>query len=166
MQHALIKIPAIEGGELELLRDQVRHLQRCLDDLRVLLLTPPDPIGGSKRESRDVPVDSQRIRLIIRERRRRERELDPQLFADPAWDILLETFEAELKQRRLSVSDLCVCAAVPTTTALRWLRKLEQDGWLVRERDTQDGRRQWVELSQEASTKLRRYFDRNNMECI
>ena len=40
------------------------------------------------------------------------------LFADPAWDMLLDLFQAEISQLRVPVSSLCIAAAVPATAAL------------------------------------------------
>jgi hypothetical protein len=59
-------------------------------------------------------------RRYLRHRRERERLL-PDLFADPAWDILLDLFAASIERRPVSVSSACVAAAVPPTTALRWI---------------------------------------------
>ena len=53
---------------------------------------------------------------------------------------------------------LCIAAAVPATTALRWLKTLVQEGLFVRRADPHDGRRVFVELAPDASFALRRYF--------
>jgi DNA-binding MarR family transcriptional regulator len=108
------------------------------------------------------PVASQitpaRLRSLIKARRARETILGDKLFADPAWDMLLEAFWAELMQRRVSVSGLCRGAAVPATTALRWIQKLEQEDWLARRDDPVDARRNWIELTPEGSARLALYF--------
>ena len=51
-----------------------------------------------------------------------------------------------------------MAAAVPATTALRWLGSLVQKGVFIRRADPHDGRRVFVELSPETSAALRRYF--------
>jgi hypothetical protein len=43
----------------------------------------------------------------------REQFFGPDLFADPAWDILLDLYAARLEQQRVAVSSLCIAAAVP-----------------------------------------------------
>jgi DNA-binding MarR family transcriptional regulator len=53
---------------------------------------------------------------------------------------------------------LCIAAAVPATTALRWLKGMTDKGIFVRRADPHDGRRVFVELSREASVSMRRYF--------
>lgn len=99
------------------------------------------------------------VRERIRQRRLRESLFSSDLFADPAWDMLLDLYAAELERRAVSVSSLCIAAAVPTTTALRWIKLLSQRGWLVRTQDPSDGRRINMHLSQEARARLGRYFD-------
>ncbi|WP_448586505.1 hypothetical protein [Thermaurantiacus sp.] len=100
------------------------------------------------------PVDAPRIRAHIRARRLRERYFDPGLFADPAWDILLDLAAARLEGRLVSVSSLCIAAAVPTTTALRWIKNMVDLGLLLRTNDRNDARRTFVTLSPAASRTL------------
>jgi DNA-binding MarR family transcriptional regulator len=66
--------------------------------------------------------------------------------------------QAEIAQHRVAVSSLCIAAAVPATTALRWLKTMVSQGIFLRRADPHDGRRVFVELAPEASTALRRYF--------
>jgi len=99
------------------------------------------------------------VRTLQRARRARDLCFDSTLFADPAWDMLLELYASHLEQRRIAVSSLCAAAHVPATTALRWISKLEQDGLAVRRDDPNDGRRSWIELSFDGAEKMSRYFD-------
>ena len=88
----------------------------------------------------------------------REQFLGQDLFADPAWDILLDLYAAQLEQQRVAVSSLCIAAAVPATTALRWIKTLTEMGLLVRTADPHDGRRVYIELSETAADGLEAYF--------
>ena len=72
--------------------------------------------------------------------------------------MLLDLLQAELAQLRVPVSSLCIAAAVPATTALRWLKSMTSQGLFVRRADPHDGRRVFVELSPHASQAMRRYF--------
>lgn len=106
----------------------------------------------------DGPVPSAaEVRGVIRARRLRERFFAPGLFADPAWDMLLDLFAAELEGARVSVSSLCIAAAVPPTTALRWITTLTGAGLLARAPDPEDRRRAFLSLSAEGSAGMRRY---------
>ncbi len=104
------------------------------------------------------PVSADTVRAVIRARRLRSRFFADDLFADPAWDMLLDLLQAEIAQLRVPVSSLCIAAAVPATTALRWLKAMTDKGLFVRRADPHDGRRVFVELAPEASVALRRYF--------
>jgi hypothetical protein len=110
----------------------------------------------SNENELDVPLE--RVDWLIQARRARARYLNIELFADPAWDILLDLLRAEIAHERISVSSACIASAVPATTGLRWLRALEQRGLVVRQRDLHDARRTFVVLSQDTSKALRRYF--------
>lgn len=107
----------------------------------------------------DLPqVSAETVRSVIRARRLRARYFEEEMFADPAWDMLLDLLQAEIAQLRVPVSSLCIAAAVPATTALRWLKTMTSQGIFVRRADPHDGRRVFVELAPEAGQALRRYF--------
>ena len=103
-------------------------------------------------------VSAEAIRSLIRARRLRANYFSEELFADPAWDMLLDLLHAEILHLRVPVSSLCIAAAVPATTALRWLKTMVSEGIFIRRADPHDGRRVFVELAPETSEALRRYF--------
>jgi hypothetical protein len=113
----------------------------------------PDTERGKEGPS----VDAGLIRSIIRARRLRDRYFKGGLFADPAWDMLLDLMAARLERHRVAVSSLCIAAAVPPTTALRWIKTLTDQGILVRCADPADGRRVYIELSDDAARSLTAY---------
>jgi DNA-binding MarR family transcriptional regulator len=97
------------------------------------------------------------VRAILRLRRLRDQYLEPALFADPAWDMLLDLTAAQLERRRVAVSSLCIAAAVPPTTALRWITTMTDQGLFARKPDPDDGRRIFIALSDAAATAMRSY---------
>ena len=103
-------------------------------------------------------ISPQTISSVIRARRLRGRYFPEELFADPAWDILLDLLHSELRQTRVAVSHLCAAAAVPPTTALRWMTSMVERGLIVRREDPFDRRRVFIELAPEVSLALRQYF--------
>jgi len=103
-------------------------------------------------------VDAGTVRAVIRARRLRDQFLGTELFADPAWDMLLDLYAARLERQRVAVSSLCIAAAVPATTALRWIKTLTDLGLVVRAADPQDGRRVYIELSARAAAGMEAYF--------
>ena len=98
------------------------------------------------------------IRAIIRARRLRSEYLPGDLLGEPAWDMLLELTASRLEGARVSVSSLCIAAAVPPTTALRWINVLGERGLLVRSADPGDGRRVFIELSEDAAARMDGYL--------
>jgi DNA-binding MarR family transcriptional regulator len=103
-------------------------------------------------------IDAGSVRAIIRARRLRDQYFGDELFADPAWDMLLDLYAAQLENQRVAVSSLCIAAAVPATTALRWIKTLTDLGLLVRAADPQDGRRVYIELSSKAAAGMEAYL--------
>lgn len=71
----------------------------------------------------------------------------------PAWDIMLDLFEANAKGRSISVSSAGIGAACPETTALRWLHALEHMGLINRSCDPCDKRRMLISMTQEGLQK-------------
>ncbi len=110
----------------------------------------------------DEPVtmpSSEDIRKMIRLRRLRDRYFDPSLFADPAWDMLLDLLAARIERSRVAVSSLCIAAAVPPTTALRWIKAMTDHALFERCADPEDGRRIFIQLSDKAMHGMGRYFE-------
>lgn len=105
-----------------------------------------------------VRAPATQIRAIIRARRLRDQHFDAALFADPAWDMLLDLMAARLRGEKVAVSSLCIAAAVPPTTALRWIKSLCDQGLFVRAADPEDGRRVFIALSDEAAAAMEAYF--------
>lgn len=163
----------VEFGSLHRISDELAQFARTLariaetDRPKGLSDKPvsfrPAPIGGFQPfTDMTVPTNhsltSAQIREIIRLRRHRERFFDSELFADPAWDILLDLKAAQLEKQNVSVSSLCIAASVPSTTALRWITVMTESGMLVRRQDPDDARRVFIELSSRASAQLDDYF--------
>ena len=109
-------------------------------------------------KSEPPPIASETVRAMIRARRMRSRFFADELFADPAWDMLLDLAQAEIDQLRVPVSSLCIAAAVPATTALRWIKTMTDNGLFVRRADPHDGRRVFIEMAPATSLSMRRYF--------
>lgn len=127
------------------------------------LASPGRGFRGEDREMVRRPraplPDPRLVQQIIRQRRLRDRYFDSELFADPAWDILLDLTAARAEHRRVSVTSLCIAAAVPSTTALRWIAQMTEMGILVRQHDAEDRRRAFIALSDKAADAMARYFD-------
>lgn len=112
--------------------------------------------------------DPRLIDRIVRQRRLRARYFESELFADPAWDILLELTAARAEHRRVTVTSLCIAAAVPPTTALRWIAMMTQMGLLKSDTDENDKRRRYLTITDAVADAMARFFDElgNNAQRI
>lgn len=68
--------------------------------------------------------------------------------------MLLDLMAARLEGKTVSVSSLCIAAAVPPTTALRWIGTLTTKGLLVRDSDPGDRRRVNLALSERTARAM------------
>jgi DNA-binding MarR family transcriptional regulator len=113
-------------------------------------------------ERGDLPADSALLSLlaedVYRDRRRRARHLPAKMLGEPAWDILLDLYIAAGRGEAVSVSNACLGADAPASTALRWLQHLEGEGLVVRLPDETDARRHYVRLTDEGLARMTDYF--------
>lgn len=84
---------------------------------------------------------------LIQERTRRFEYFPAELFAEPAWDILLELYAAQMAQQRVTVGQVCEQASIPDTTTLRWLKALDAAGYVLRRVDPLDVGRVFILLT-------------------
>lgn len=169
-----------EGLRLQQLSEEVSRLARTLEALTLrprqatptfdlgprISDTPSDyigmpavePIGSADKAADTAPLAAGQVRDLLRARRMRDEFMPGDLFADPAWDMLLDLLAARLEHERVSVSSLCIAAAVPPTTALRWIGNLTEKGFIQRQADPHDGRRVFIALTESAAEGLSRWF--------
>lgn len=126
---------------------------------RLMSRIPGSQVKGPDKEIMHVNERAQLAKEIHDARRARDRIFPPDVFADPAWDILLILYWAHYVQQRLTVTNVSASAAVPPTTALRWIENLRGLGMVRKSRHFLDGRVQWLDLTADATAKLDQYFD-------
>lgn len=100
----------------------------------------------------------QLARNISHWRRKRDRMFEPLIFADPEWDVLLDLFVQGGFGRTVSMSSLCIAASVPTTTAVRCINAMIDQGVLEKSRDANDARRVLVGMTEETRTRMRAWL--------
>jgi len=137
-----------------------RRIVEAADGSSLLREDEPARFAGPSASADELkPEAALAIREIIRGRRLREQFFESGMFADPAWDILLDLAAARIEGRSVAVSSLCIAAAVPATTGLRWIKLLTAAGWLQRVADPDDGRRVFIELTDRAAQAMFAYFN-------
>lgn len=157
--HRLAPLPtATTPASLPLSRPRVSDQPSDYIGMPALAPLGAPPHGPATPESTAASATASQVRDLLRARRMRADFLPADLFADPAWDMLLDLLAARLDGARVSVSSLCIAAAVPPTTALRWIRTLTDQGLVERRADPHDGRRVFIALADETAEALQRWF--------
>jgi len=146
------------GSGLKELADEVARIAKTLATLASEDSGRGIGNGNGLRAPAGQTSDAALIRAIIRVRRLREQFFPADLFADPAWDMLLDLTAARLEGRMVAVSSLCIASAVPPTTALRWIKTLTDGKLFERVADSNDGRRVFIELTEVAETGMLAYL--------
>lgn len=108
----------------------------------------------SVRSEKEQTSQLEAARQIYHSRRLRDRIFGPDLFADPAWDILLDLFIASREGRKVTISSACAAASAPTSTASRHIAHLVQKRLVVKVSRQEDARSSYLELSAAADRKL------------
>lgn len=116
----------------------------------------------SVRRSEDWSAHGAFARELLTSRRLITRYFDADLFADPALDILLDLYAAHSEGKKVGTSSACIAAAVPPTTALRWIARLKDMKLVEDQPDPDDGRRKWLMLTPAAHAQMTAYLERIN----
>ena len=164
----------LDGIRIKRISDEVSRLSRSLSRLVASSATPFDAAPSDENgrvkgvrldfisepmSSAHLPaIDAGEVRAMLRLRRLRNNYFSSELFADPAWDMLLDLTAAQLEGEKVAVSSLCIAAAVPPTTALRWIKTMCDAKLFERHADPLDGRRIFIGLSAGASNAMLAYL--------
>ena len=132
-------------AQLKSLTERVAVTEGVIRDV-VQLPSKIDRIGAAK--------------LMYAARRDRDIFFDPDLFGEPAWDILLDLYIAAVEGRQISVSSSAMGARAPLTTGLRWIAALVERGLAVRTHNALDQRVTYVALSDTGKVAIEAFLDR------
>lgn len=140
--------------------------QRCVlmsskdvEDARRLLAVlgesrPPSEaaaqLGGARTDGDRL---RRRAREIYDDRRRRSALFGPQMFGEPAWEMLLILYLEEGGER-LTQARLAELSGTSRSGAFRWISFLEGRGFIEREAHPTDKRHLFVQLSQTGRDRL------------
>ena len=107
------------------------------------------------------PADAEKAVLqIILARRLRASVLAPELFSDPAWDLLLTLFLARLRRQRMTIWQLARETGIAESMAVRWLDALDHQGLLRRRSASPDDEGAVVvELSPAGSNAMQQWHE-------
>ncbi|WP_066560999.1 MarR family transcriptional regulator [Croceicoccus bisphenolivorans] len=99
-------------------------------------------------------------RLLLNLRDCRHEHLEPELFSNISWDILLTLFvDGDGGKKGLTTKAVCLSSKVAPATGSRWLALLEEEGLIRRYPSKADQRASMVELSSAGALMMEQYID-------
>jgi len=81
-----------------------------------------------------------------------------ELLGDPAWDMLIHLFHADLSDYRVTITNLASASGVPYTTAMRWMNTLIEKGLASRTNNPLDRRIVFMAISEPARASMYNYI--------
>jgi hypothetical protein len=157
---SLVPVSVLIAAQKSIFPTDPSKLQAALVGLANQLSAVAANMAPTANDPVNMTVDQMQFWLhrTIKARRLRDNFFPSDLFADPAWDILLDLTLAKTESRKISISSACIAASVPTTTALRWVKNLLDAGILVRLPDPNDKRRHYIEISDDSFNRMIAYI--------
>lgn len=127
------------------------RLRRIRDELALV-----ESLVRSETEARVTPAD---IGRIVRSAREGIGQFfDAELFADPAFDMLLFVFLEEEAGRPVETSACYRASGVPRTTAVRWINMMVSSGMFESAPHPTDRRLALLSLSENARARVRQWL--------
>ncbi len=127
--------------------NQISTLKSLLDSALVSL---------DETETRNYAVLDDLLFTIMRLRTIRNDSFPEGYFADTGWNILLDIYAAKDQDKGLCTTALD--AKAPLATVIRYLKKLEKDGFIERFHDPRDRRRTMIKLTSMGREKMDNIF--------
>jgi predicted transcriptional regulator len=138
-------------------RNDRRDLEKIEVMISQLTAMRRDILAEDRSELRSFNSIGDIARHYLRLRRVRDAQL-PDMFQDPAWDILLDLFAASADGRSISISSACIASAAPPTTALRYIERLNRAGLLSRHAAPNDRRCVFLSLTERGEQLIHNFL--------
>ena len=130
--------------------DLIARLTKCLEEVL------------QNRASTNNPMSLEMLHVTARNWLKRQyarsKYLPKSLLRDPGWNMLIDLYVQEREGRTVSISSACVASGGAMTTALRWITTLEEHGLILRTSDTNDGRRNFIGLTEEGRGAIEKWL--------
>jgi len=147
-----IDVPGAQTTEVRLSNEELLFLKRLLAKTT---MTASALAGNESACAQHLIEIAERIYRFRRCRDgRAERDFGQGLFADPAWDMLLDLYIHNLRGIGVTISNACHGASAPPTTALRHLAELERRGIVTRRPHPSDRRVLFAYLTHEGTEMM------------
>lgn len=111
------------------------------------------------------PAGAELRRLLMAKAWKRANDLpgkvlgDAMLFVNPPLNILLDLYVSHREGRAINVSSVCIGSGAPATTALRYISRLSEMGFVRKTEDLRDHRVHYVALTEAGLASVIRMLD-------
>jgi len=141
---------------VDLIKDLTAKLSAVAEEFngRVAHAADPEPVGAEPSETELVA----HAEAVLADRRLRRRFLPPELFHEPAWDMLLALFVSRDERQPMNIKALVSMSDAPVTTSQRWIEHLHKLKLIDRVIDPTDRRRVEISLSHSGDQAMRGYI--------
>lgn len=76
------------------------------------------------------------------------------LFADSCWNMCLDTYICDIKDKKITVSSIAHGSGIPMTTAMRYINVMVEEGLLVKSPNPSDNRMIFLSTSAACKDKI------------
>jgi DNA-binding MarR family transcriptional regulator len=140
----------------------VLQLRRIADRLEAGKIderqSPTQPNDLSLESANSQFVDRPRLarfaRRLLVELDFRTRLFTKSFIGEPAWRLMLELYASTVEGKTITVTAACQATRIPSTTALRLLKLLEDEEIIARNPHPVDGRQSNIELTSRATVNI------------
>lgn len=115
--------------------------------------------GALSRIERNAYNLALKSKLIYDKRTNRSKFISSEMLGEPAWDMLLELFMQYAGGAKVSTTSLCIASRVPVTTALRYVKLLEDAGLIEKSLASYDRRVTLVSLTEKGAVSVGAYLE-------
>jgi DNA-binding MarR family transcriptional regulator len=112
-----------------------------------------------RRMSQSPVTTEDHIRSILIVRRARDETFGAHLFAEPAWDVLLELYAATLGGRPMKLRDIALAISVPASTTARWIAALAERGLIASHADPNEPDVPNIGLTERGAAQMKQLAD-------
>jgi len=155
-----MSLPSFPQDAVELSAADAQEIARLLGLLLRRQVVPSDlsalGFGHQKPSGRSELIEM--AGMLLSESRRRSEHLNPVMFGEPAWEMLLVLYISDFEGCSETIGKLVRSIGVPQTTALRWIDYLEKERLITREAHPRDRRTVVIEITEKGREKLDAYF--------
>lgn len=130
------------------------EIKETLSELLDVLRTRDTKAEPEDTQERTVGDTVDYVKRLLTIRTGRRHFLPPSYFDGPALTILLDLYVSDREKRQVAVSDAVAVSGAPTSTALRCIATMENDGYVSKQPDPSDKRRTLLQATPRAITDI------------